>query len=127
MKAEEVARFASMSEKELFAEGLQLFNTQHFYDCHEALEALWNRQQEPEKQFTQGIIQIAVGLYHWGRGNFTGAGKLIPRGLSRVKPFAPQHQGLNVERFVTVTEKCIECVTAGLAAEDKELPSLAIL
>jgi uncharacterized protein len=124
VKAEEQARFNSMSEDELFAEGLDLFNAQRFYDCHEALEALWNRQQEPEKQFTQGIIQIAVGLYHWGRGNFAGAGKLIPRGLSRVKPFSPHHRGLAVDKFVTVTEQCIAGVSDGTPAVGIELPSL---
>lgn len=67
--------------------GIAEFNRQEFFECHETLEDLWNKQNEPERQLTQGILQIAVGYYHLLRGNYEGSTKLFQRGLPRIKPF----------------------------------------
>ena len=71
-----------------FLEGVELFNRKEFFECHEILEEVWNAQEEPEKQLTQGLIQVAVGFYHALRGNKVGAIKLFTRGLPRIRPFA---------------------------------------
>ena len=47
-----------------FWEGVEQFNLGQFYACHDTLEALWIEALEPEKTFYQGILQIAVALYH---------------------------------------------------------------
>jgi uncharacterized protein len=67
-----------------FFEGIDLFNREEFFECHEVLEDVWNLQVDPEKQLTQGVIQLAVGLYHARRDNFVGAVKLITRALERI-------------------------------------------
>ena len=56
-----------------FWEGIEQFNHQEFYACHDTLEALWMEADEPEKKFYQGILQIAVALYHLGNLNWRGA------------------------------------------------------
>jgi predicted metal-dependent hydrolase len=122
--------FAAYTSEQLFADGIRMFNEQEFYDCHEVLEALWNREQEPEKQFTQGIIQIAVGLYHYLRGNLAGANKLIPRGLERIRPFSPEHKGLAVNEFIASVDRVRHNVAIAVeqqgrpANESIELPKL---
>jgi uncharacterized protein len=120
--------FNSLSADELFETGIRMFNDEEFFACHEVLEALWNRQSEPEKQFTQGIIQIAVGLYHARRGNLVGANKLIPRGLERIRPFAPAHRGLKLAPFITQVESITEILgssSADLKPSDSRLPYTA--
>lgn len=84
-------------------QGIDLFNQKKFFEAHEVLEELWNDQPEPEKQLTQGLIQIAVGYHHLLRGNFVGAKKLLIKGFERLKPFCPQHEHLDfreLEDFV---------------------------
>lgn len=73
-----------MIDKRL-TQGVDLFNAQEYFDSHEVLEDLWREQSGPEQQVTQGIIQIAVGLYHQSRANFVGARKLLKRGLQRLQ------------------------------------------
>jgi hypothetical protein len=68
-----------------FWHGIDLFNEREFFECHEVLEDVWREQTDPERTLTQGIIQIAVGLYHAGRDNFVGAEKLLIRGIERVE------------------------------------------
>ena len=82
-----------------FEKGIAEFNRCQFFECHETLEALWQHQGEPERQFTQGIIQIAVGFYHLLRNNRTGAQRLFERGLGRIRRFPPDHLGLNMHEF----------------------------
>ena len=82
-----------------FLKGVEEFNQRQFFRCHETLEKLWQEQQPPEKDFTQGIIQIAVGYHHLSRNNWLGARKLFRRGLERILPFKPVHLGLNVTQL----------------------------
>lgn len=74
-----------------FQQALQEFNRQEFFDCHETLEALWKDLPEgDQKLFYQGLLQVAVGFYHWQQGNFTGTINLLTRGLTKLESL--QHQ-----------------------------------
>lgn len=88
----------------LFQKGIDEFNSRQFYDCHETLETFWRTQSEPERQLTQGIIQIAVAYYHLERGNVKGALRLFERGLPRVRAFAPVSMGLSLDDFILTVE-----------------------
>lgn len=62
-------RFTEEEEEEedvecSFEEAVQLFNNREYYKCHDVLEALWNKSQEPTRTLVHGILQCAVGLYH---------------------------------------------------------------
>lgn len=69
----------------LFHKGVELFNAGEFHECHEVLEVFWKEEPEPDRQLTQGIIQVAVAMYHAERGNFVGSEKLLVRGLQRIE------------------------------------------
>jgi predicted metal-dependent hydrolase len=47
-------------------EGIELFNRAAFFDAHEALEDVWRSAPAADKKFLQGLIQVAVALYHHG-------------------------------------------------------------
>jgi predicted metal-dependent hydrolase len=84
------------------ASGLTLFNQGHYYDCHDVLEALWMEADPSEKPFYQGILQIAVGLYHLGNRNWRGATILLGEGVNRLRPFEPSYGGVAVAELVDV-------------------------
>ena len=90
-----------------FRKGLEEFNAGQFFECHETLESVWNRQKGPEREFTQGIIQIAVAYYHVLRDNEKGALKLWTRGLARVLKFQPNCLGVEVLPLADAVEKAI--------------------
>lgn len=87
-------------EDSLFVKGVELFNEREFFDCHEVLEDYWKHQSAPEKQLTQGLIQIAVAYYHVLRGNRVGALKLLERGIPRVEQFLPSRKRLLLQDFL---------------------------
>ena len=71
-----------------FLEGLRLFDEQHYFDAHDALEELWFDEVGQVKLATQALIQLTVGLYHRKRGNLRGAGKLFRRCAEILEPLA---------------------------------------
>jgi len=71
-------------------QGITQFNQQDFYGCHDTLEAIWLEAIAPEKNFYQGILQIAVGCYHLGNDNWRGAVILLGEGIRRLADYSPQ-------------------------------------
>lgn len=86
---------------EEFWQGIEQFNAGQFYACHDILEALWIDSIEPDKTFYQGILQIAVGLYHLGNHNQRGAMILLGEGSNRLRRYLPSYGGIDVEELFT--------------------------
>lgn len=82
------------------AEGIALFNRGDYYACHDALEAIWMEAPSLDKPFYQGILQIAVGLYHLGNHNRRGAMTLLGEGVNRLRAFEPVYGGVDVAKLV---------------------------
>ena len=59
------------------------------FHAHEVLEASWKAAPPAERDFWQGLAQLAVGLTHARRGNAAGAISLLNRGAARIRPYAP--------------------------------------
>jgi uncharacterized protein len=93
-----------MSDDALLKLGMDLFDKKEYFECHEVLEKLWLTQKEPEKQLTQGLIQIAVANYHLQNGNNLGARKLLVKGLKRLEAFRPQYSFIDVEKLVQTAQ-----------------------
>lgn len=55
----------------------------------------------------QGILQVGVGFYHLGNGNWRGATGLLRNGTVRLKEFEPETLGLDVARLVRESERCL--------------------
>ncbi|MBV9794911.1 MAG: DUF309 domain-containing protein [Actinobacteria bacterium] len=57
------------------------------FHAHEVLEASWKAAPEGERDFWQGLAQLAVGLTHARRGNAAGAVTLLRRAAARIRPY----------------------------------------
>lgn len=79
--------------------GIACFNRAEYFDAHEVWEELWMECPAAERRFVQSLIQAAVALYHWGRGNRAGADRLFHSGRRYMEPYRPRYFGLDVEKF----------------------------
>ena len=86
---------------EEFWQGVEQFNSRQFYACHDTLEALWIEATEPQKTFYQGILQIAVALYHLGNANWRGAVILLGEGINRLRRYPATYAGIDVDELLT--------------------------
>jgi predicted metal-dependent hydrolase len=79
-----------------FLRGIELFNRAEFFDAHEVLEDVWRAAPEGEKKFLQGIIQIAVALYHYGNGNSIGACSVLRRAFRNLSRYPEGFGGIQL-------------------------------
>jgi len=84
-----------------FWQGVEQFNSGQFYACHDTLEALWIEASEPEKTFYQGILQIAVALYHLENRNWRGAVILLGEGSNRLGRYPSNFSGVDVDELLS--------------------------
>jgi uncharacterized protein len=62
--------------------GIELFNSEKFFEAHEVWEELWKNLTEPEKTQLQAIIQCAVALYLLQEKRTPGAIKVWNRAIN---------------------------------------------
>ncbi|MBD2437324.1 DUF309 domain-containing protein [Nostoc sp. FACHB-110] len=118
-----------------FWQGVEQFNSGQFYACHDTLEALWIEASEPEKTFYQGILQIAVGLYHLGNDNLRGAAILLGEGGNRLRRYPDIYAGIDVEALLSqsgallkvIQQMGVNKVPVGDLSENPSLPIPRIL
>jgi uncharacterized protein len=93
-----------------FWQGVTQFNQGQFYDCHDTLEALWMEAPQSEKGFYQGILQIAVSLYHLDNQNWRGAVILLGEGINRLSRYQPQYGQIDVEEVIAQSAELLNAL-----------------
>ena len=79
--------------------GIRLFNHREFFECHEALEAVWAPERGPRRLFLQALIHLAVGFYHCERGNPAGASRQLQKGLRKLAAYLPCCEEIDTARL----------------------------
>lgn len=91
-------------------QGVDEFNRGLFFEQHETLEHEWLAETDPVRYLYQGILQIGVGFEH------------LRRGIGYLEPFRGGCMGVDVDRLVADTERCVtELERAGLERFDRAL------
>jgi hypothetical protein len=93
--------------------GITQFNRGEYYDCHDTLEAIWMEASTVEKPFFQGILQLAVALYHLSNHNWQGAAILLGEGISRLEPFEPSYREVNVTALLDCADDWLVALQQG--------------
>ncbi|PFA63872.1 hypothetical protein CN378_16415 [Bacillus sp. AFS015802] len=57
-----------------------------YFECHEVLEEYW-KEADPKNRTSHwvGLIQLAVGFYHYRRGNLAGAERTLNKALKNIE------------------------------------------
>jgi hypothetical protein len=100
-------------QHELLHRGVALFNGQRYWHAHEAWETLWRAAGEKDRDFYQGLIQVAAGLLHLQRRNVRGARNKLAEGLAKLTPYQPAHRGIFVNELVGKGERILEDLNQG--------------
>lgn len=93
-----------------FWQGVEEFNQQQFYECHDTLEALWMEAPNPQRQFYQGVLQIAVGCYHLGNCNWRGATILLGEGMRRLSNYQPVYGEIDVTALIQESDRLLKAL-----------------
>ena len=93
---------------EAYLKGIQLFNEEEFFECHDELEELWSETMGEERKFLQGLIQAAVALFHFGNENLGGARKMYLAACEKLTPYGTKYMGLHLEKFLADFQFCFQ-------------------
>jgi predicted metal-dependent hydrolase len=122
-----------MPYPEQYLEGLRLFNEEDFFESHEVLEELWSDTQDERRKFYQGLIQVAVGLLHFGNGNLGGARKLYTSSRAYLEPYLPDYEGIDLQKLLTDLQYCFqelldstETYPADICLRDERIPKIEL-
>jgi uncharacterized protein len=114
-----------------FLKGIEEFNQQLFFECHETLEEIWLEDHGDDRLFYQGIIQIAAGYFKWQQGVPAGAIKLWRMGLQKIEPYGLLHLGVNIEALAEAVKKNLaeleSCQQIGAVAPTLDIPSIHLI
>ena len=85
--------------------GVELFNSGHFWEAHEAWETEWTPDRRgPDSGFYKGLIQVAAGCLHYQRRNRRGAVNKWTSGAGYLRPYLPAHLEVPLESLVRSVE-----------------------
>ena len=107
---------------EALRHGLELLRAGVWFEAHEELELAWRAAPEPERDFCQGLVHLAVAWYQAGRGRRVGCERQLEKAARRLAPYAPAHRGVDVASALAQVEAAQTVVAAG----SLELPRLRI-
>jgi uncharacterized protein len=80
--------------------GVRLWNEQRLFEAHECLEDVWHAAPDEDRDFWQGVIQVAVAGVHHQRGNPGGAAALLDRARERLEAYPDVHRGVDVATLI---------------------------
>jgi hypothetical protein len=112
--------------------GILFFNERDFFEAHEVWEDLWADSHGAERRFYQGLIQAAVGLFHFSGGNLGGAVKLYHSSRDYMLPCGSPFLGLDVSSFWEQMERCFRPLLStpapdrSLRPDPERIPRLAL-
>ena len=101
----------------LFVEFCAYFNgNEDYFECHESLEEYWKEIAPGERKHPLvGYVQLATGLYHWRRGNATGAARI----LQKAERNFVDNAGSEFFEFVNYDELLHNCRIAAISAQSE--------
>lgn len=95
-----------MVYEELYVAYLVYFNRDRdYFECHEVLEELWlAKERDP---LYKGLLQVAVGLYHFRNGNVRGATIMLSTAAERLKDYPALVLGINLAKLISEVEEYV--------------------
>ena len=97
----------------LFREGIALFNGVRYWHAHEKWETIWRAATDDDRDFYQGLIQVAAGLLHLQRRNARGARNKLSEGLAKLRRYEPAHRGVFVNELIGQAKRVLSELDEG--------------
>ncbi|MDK8188573.1 DUF309 domain-containing protein [Paenibacillus sp. UMB7766-LJ446] len=106
------------SYEPLYVDYLIYFNRdQDYFECHEVLEELW--LERDRDSLYKGLLQIAVGLYHFRNANLRGGRMMLQSSVDLLKSYPETARGIALGRLVQEVQELVDGLSS---AEPQKFP-----
>lgn len=103
-----LADLSPQAETALYLKGIDLFNAGEFFAAHEVWEDLWRGSREVKREYYQGLVQCAVALEHFRRGNARGALRLYDTCRRHFSHVPDTFMGVDIVRFLAGMQHALQ-------------------
>jgi predicted metal-dependent hydrolase len=114
-----------------YLQGIEDFNAGRYFDAHEVWEEIWLRSSGERKLFYQMLIQTAVGLHHYERGNARGARGMYANVTEKLGRLPSSFMSLDLagfsRQFKAALSELIDNNNEDAPADDKHRPRIELL
>jgi predicted metal-dependent hydrolase len=100
-------------EPDCYQRGVELIRTGRYFEAHEELELAWRAAEPAERDFYQGLVHVAVAWYQAARGNRVGCARQLAKAARRLRPYAPEHRGIDLAETLDRVREAQAIVQAG--------------
>lgn len=90
---------SQVQKEKLWQEGIHFFNTEEYFEAHEAWEVIWLQTTTNDKKLYQGMIQLAAAYHHHQKGNLKPATSCLMNALKKLES-ADHFWGLDLKKIV---------------------------
>ena len=97
----------TVDKEESLAEGIQLFNEERFWECHEALEQAWHVSKGVERDAIQSIILTAAAFVHYQKGEDEICLSILKRAKTKIGS-ARTYDKIDLERVERNIEEILD-------------------
>ncbi|CAI9832152.1 MAG: DUF309 domain-containing protein [Nitrosopumilus sp.] len=80
-------------------DGISYFNSERYWECHEALEGVWKQCSGREKEMVQGIILVAVAFAHAQENDESIGVGMLRRALEKLGTSPSTYHAIDVDRI----------------------------
>lgn len=102
-----------------FFHGIELFNSQDFYDCHDTIEDIWLQESSDVQPFLQGMIQSAVAFHHHGHGRWGAARTMLKLAIDKLQGYPDVYEGIQLGSFLESIQGWKDALNQALAGGDR--------
>jgi uncharacterized protein len=95
-----------------YRKGIELIRAGEYFAAHEELELAWRAAPQPERDFFQGLVHVAVAWYQAGRGRQVGTERQLQKAIRRLTPYAPAHRGLDLDALLAQLQRALDVAEA---------------
>lgn len=114
-----------------YLEGIEHFNAGRYFDAHEVWEEIWLLASGDAKLFYQMLIQAAVALHHYERGNARGARGMHANVTEKLKRLPAIFMSLDLtdfsRQFRASLAEIVENNNESVPSDHKHRPNIKLL
>ena len=87
----------TIGKEEAIEKGIDYFNYERFWECHEVLEGAWKKSEGKEKELIQGIILVAAALVHYQKNENEICLSIFNRALEKIGSAKGKYHKIDVD------------------------------
>ena len=96
-----------VEKEKAISEGIDYFNNERFWECHEILEGVWKNCNGDEKFLVQGLILVAAGLVHYQKDEDSICISIFNRALEKLESSNGIYYNIDIDKIKKIVNDMI--------------------